>query len=59
MFPGVETCELRDAYYDNYSIDVEDGDIILFPPYLEHCIEPISLEEPDMRLTFSFNLTLS
>ena len=34
---------------------INDGDIILFPPYLEHEVKKQTSES--MRLTFSFNLT--
>ena len=37
---------------------VEDGDIVLFPPYLKHYVVPQEKIDSDdkMRLTFSFNL---
>ena len=37
---------------------VQDGDILLFPPYLKHYVPPQeNIDSNDkMRLTFSFNL---
>ena len=38
---------------------VEDGDIILFPPYLEHSVKSKQNPKDDMRMTFSFNIDVS
>ena len=38
---------------------VEDGDIILFPPYLEHSAKSEQKPKDDMRMTFSFNIDVS
>ena len=38
---------------------VEDGDIILFPPYLEHSVKSKQKPKDDMRMTFSFNIDVS
>ena len=38
---------------------VEDGDIILFPPYLEPSVESTLEHKNSMRMTFSFNITLN
>jgi hypothetical protein len=58
LFPNYQKSEISDCYYYTMSPFVDDGDIILFPPYLEHEVPEIKLEDPDMRLTFSFNLVL-
>lgn len=58
LFPGYKDCEIKDSYYYSFRPDVMDGDILLFPPYLSHSVSNIILEEPNMRLTFSFNLEL-
>ena len=42
--------------YDSYHFKPSEGQIILFPPYLEH--EVLRRDDKDGRLTFSFNLVL-
>jgi len=43
----------------NYgSPKVEDGDILLFPPYLEHSVTSTPEHKNNMRMTFSFNIKL-
>lgn len=42
-------------YHDMYDVEVEDGDIILFPNYMVHEVRP-DPDRKDMRLTFSFNI---
>lgn len=59
-FDGYEHSILNDCFYDYANIDVNDGDVILFPPYLEHEVildKNISNKEK-MRLTFSFNILM-
>lgn len=47
---------LMDQFYtDMYDVEVEDGDVILFPNYVVHEVRP-DLDRRDMRLTFSFNI---
>lgn len=58
LFPGYENCEINESYFYSFRPVVEDGDILLFPPYLSHSVSNITLEEPNMRLTFSFNMEL-
>jgi len=41
-----------------YLPSVEDGDIILFPPYLEHSVKSKPHHKDKMRMTFSFNIEL-
>ena len=38
---------------------VEDGDILLFPPYLDHCVLSEPYHRDNMRMTFSFNINLT
>ena len=35
---------------------VDDGDIILFPPYLDHSVKSKQKPKDEMRMTFSFNI---
>ena len=35
---------------------VEDGDILLFPPHLEHSVQSKPENKNKMRMTFSFNI---
>ena len=58
LFPGYEDCELHDFYYSDFSPSVEDGDVLLFPPYFEHSVTSYDYHKDNMRMTFSFNLTL-
>jgi predicted 2-oxoglutarate/Fe(II)-dependent dioxygenase YbiX len=37
-----------------YSVDVEEGDIIIFPSTLEHLVQPQTTDES--RITISFNI---
>ena len=57
-FSGFEKTPLAACLADSYNPPVEDGDIILFPPYLPHGVESIPAHEDKMRMTFSFNITL-
>ena len=41
-----------------YFPSVEDGDIILFPPYLDHSVKSEQKPKDKMRMTFSFNIDL-
>jgi hypothetical protein len=52
---GVHDTLLKDCFSEYYAPRVEDGDVILFPPYLEHCIYSTQVQ---MRMTFAFNLYL-
>jgi len=55
-FPNCLDCEIKESFYDEWYLNVEDGDIILFPPYLKHRVPP--RDDNSTRLTFSFNLQL-
>lgn len=51
-----EVGPLMDQFYtDMHDVEVEDGDVILFPNYVVHEVRP-DPDRKDMRLTFSFNL---
>ena len=58
LFDGYETSEMAFPLSQKYSPYVQDGDIILFPPYLEHSIKSESQHKDNMRMTFSFNIDL-
>ena len=57
VFPGHEYSRLKECYYSHQEIDVSDGDIILFPPYLDHEV-PERIDNKT-RITFSFNIILN
>ena len=48
--------DFQEYFADTLSPNLHDGDVILFPPYLKHCVDLPS--DAKMRLTFSFNLQL-
>jgi hypothetical protein len=43
-------------YNDMESPTIEPGDIIMFPPWMEHYVDVGDICKDNMRLTFSFNL---
>lgn len=47
---------LNVSFSPTYIPSVNDGNVILFPPYLFHRVVPFYNPNNDMRLTFSFNL---
>lgn len=51
-------CYLYDYYAPVLCPEVEEGDVILFPPWIEHSIETGDNFKNRMRLTFAFNLAL-
>jgi hypothetical protein len=55
-FPGHEQSRIKECYYSYQKVDVDEGDIILFPPYLDH--EVLEKKDNNTRITFSFNLAL-
>ena len=57
-FDGYQKSALAPCLANSYSQSVEDGDIILFPPYLEHSIQSKPEHQDRMRMTFSFNIHL-
>ena len=58
QFKGWKESEIAPCLAEYCALPVEDGDIILFPPYLPHGVESIPAHEDKMRMTFSFNITL-
>lgn len=50
-------CYMYDYYQDTYFPQVSDGDIILFPPWIEHSVDTDETFKNKMRLTFAFNLS--
>lgn len=57
-YPGADKTKIKDAYWDQWHLDVEEGDIILFPPHLEHSVSTDDSYLNKMRLTFSFNIDM-
>ena len=57
-FRGVEETALSTCLAEGYFPPVKDGDIVLFPPYLEHSVESQPQHKDSMRMTFSFNIFL-
>ena len=56
LFTGYEKSQMAYPLSPDCSPDVKDGDIILFPPYLEHSVKSQSQHKDRMRMTFSFNV---
>jgi hypothetical protein len=55
--PMISEDSVMSKYYnDMYLPPVEDGDVILFPPWVNHEVVP-DPNQKQMRLTFSFNLS--
>jgi uncharacterized protein (TIGR02466 family) len=57
VFKGHEKSRIKEAYYSYQKVDVVDGDILLFPPYLDH--EVTKKKDNNTRITFSFNIKLN
>ena len=58
-FDGFRETDLSSCLADACHFPVEDGDIVLFPPYLEHSVESKPVHKNSMRMTFSFNITIN
>ena len=56
-FPGWFDSVIAQCFHSEYTPKVEEGDVILFPPYLKHMVRAHDSDEK-MRLTFSTNLLL-
>lgn len=54
-FPGWLNSKLKSHFEPVFMPEVSDGDVILFPPYLQHAV---MYKSPAMRLTFAMNLYL-
>ena len=57
-FDGYRESALASCLAKSVSPDVKDGDILLFPPYLKHSVKSKPQHKNEMRMTFSFNITL-
>mgnify|MGYP001229975166 CR=1 FL=1 len=57
-YVGYDKGALATCLAETCSPPVEDGDILLFPPYVEHSVQSKPEHKNDMRMTFSFNLEL-
>ena len=55
LFDGCLDCMISDSYYENWSPEIKDGDIILFPPHLSHDVVN-SIDK--QRITFAFNIDI-
>ena len=58
-FCGFEKTSLSSCLAEACFPPVEDGDIVLFPPYLPHSVASKFEHKNKMRMTFSFNITLN
>ena len=58
IIPGYEKSVMDSFLSTAFSPPVEDGDILLFPPYLRHSATSLSHHRYQMRMTFSFNIDL-
>ena len=58
-FDGFDKTILADCLAAGASPPVEDGDILLFPPHLDHCVLSEPYHRDNMRMTFSFNINLT
>ena len=58
IFEGYKQSGLAPCLAESGEFPVEDGDILLFPPYLEHSVESKPQHKNSMRMTFSFNIAL-
>ena len=58
LWDGYGGSPLEGCLSEYCSLPVDDGDILLFPPYLEHSVESTLTHKDKMRMTFSFNIDL-
>ena len=56
LFGGYDKSELAYPLSSDYSPNVKDGDILLFPPHLRHSVKSLPKHKNQMRMTFSFNI---
>ena len=59
IFEGYQETGLSSCLVKADTPFVEDGDILLFPPYLEHSVQSEPRHKDNMRMTFSFNINLN
>jgi hypothetical protein len=55
-FPGWTESKIGDCFKPCFSPEVETGDILLFPPYLQH---DVMTPPGKTRITIAFNLELT
>ena len=58
-FDGFRETDLSSCLADACHFPVEDGDIILFPPFLEDSVDSTVEHKNSMRMSFSFNITIN
>jgi hypothetical protein len=58
LFDGYETSAICKSFDRRYHTEAKNGDIVLFPPYLDHYVKSEDRHKDSMRLTFTFNLGL-
>lgn len=46
------------GYYDHYRVKAKEGDIVMFPAYLEHEVKPGKPTPEYPRITMSFNIRI-
>ena len=56
LFTGYPESAMNGILGLHCSPPVEDGDILLFPPHLEHSVQSKPENKNKMRMTFSFNI---
>ena len=59
ILPEAQNTALDVCLAENFSPEVEDGDILIFPPYLEHSVASTPEHKNKMRMTFSFNIVVN
>lgn len=55
-FPGWKDCKINQCFENHYVPEINEGDIILFPPYIQHYV---NYQGSEMRVTFASNLILT
>lgn len=54
---NVSNSPLRKYYEEVYNGEFNDGDVVLFPPHVHHCVKvKDKTNRTEQRLTFSFNI---
>jgi hypothetical protein len=51
--------KIKGYYQDSFVVGAEDGNIVLFPPFLNHHVKVGIENRHKMRLTFSFNIRIN
>ena len=58
-FPDYQNTAMKHVLSDVFYSPVEDGDILLFPSWLNHSVTSKPHHKDKMRMTFSFNIELA